>query len=216
MTLIRSTPILFIAQIMLVLILFAPDISRAQDEASPSRNDFASWGLSYTHSDITMDRIGAMFSTAFSHKFSEFMSMEYGVHFTGSSLSYSSVLGAFWYHIAQHSIVGDVTVVYTPFASVQGLQISVGPSLRFRSLLEGSLSAGNITEKQVIGSYSFGGTAKIDYCLPLNNDMQIIFRAQSHSFLTAFSGEATPITTQFPIYKQGGSLSLGVFLRVGF
>jgi hypothetical protein len=216
MTLLRNTTIFFTIQIMVVIIVFGTEISYAQDEEASPRNDFVSWGLSYSHSDVTMDKIGAMFSTSYTHKFSKFIGMEFGVHFSSSSLSYNSVLGAFWYHIAQHSIVGDVTVVYIPFASIPELNISVGPSLRFRSLLEGSLFSGNVTERQVIGSYSLGGTAKIDYCLPVSNTVEVVFRAQAHSFFPAFSGETAPITTQFSLYKYGGSFSLGAFLRINF
>lgn len=209
----------FFAHLTILMVLSAPEISFSQEKSATSTqfHNFASWGVNYTHSDVTMNRIGLMFSTAYTHSFTESIGVECGVQFSGSSLSYNSVLGGIWEHVAQHAVVGDIAVISTPFASAKAFQISAGASMRFRSLLSGSMFfAGVVTEKQIIGSFALGGTIKIDYSIPLGDNSHVVLRAQAHSFFPAFSGEEEVITSQFPLYNTGRSMSLGAFLRVGF
>jgi hypothetical protein len=213
---------LFVSVISLVITSFFSSKLYAHNavKSDSSVQNFLSWGVSYAHSDATIERLGLMFSTSYTQKFYEYLHVEMSLHYVGSSLNAITPSQFAWSIIAQHSLTGDLTPLYSPFQTVPNIRIGLGPSVRLHNLLESYKSIGDpiVLGLHIFDSYSFGANAKIDYGLPISENIEVVFRAQAHLFLPAFTGYQELMRGRIrpSFYPNGGSVSLGAFLRIGF
>jgi hypothetical protein len=121
----------------------------------------------------------------------------------------------------------DVAAMMQPFQGV-GLRVGLGPSVRRwessrLSVGWGSQQIQGMPEETFVSLqsqqqlfWSFGGTAKLEYLIPITQQVDVSIRAQGHIFAPPFDAK---YSNQFPpsdVNRIGGGASLGAFLRIGF
>ena len=222
----------FTTQKILILMFFGIWVASPLDAQTHSTkfNDYIGWGVSVGSSSTQQSRIGLMYSTTYTHWFSENIAFDAGISI--NQRDYRTTLPTPYTDVQQSqvAIYGDATLLFTLAQfGASDLTIGLGPSLQYldgfssnylhnfiRSL---PVDPRNIFFIQVIDAYSFGGNFKIDYNIPIReSNCEIGIRAQGHFFAVPFTGlvERFPaqITTA-PIQYGGWSARLGVFLRFG-
>lgn len=193
-------------------------------------SNYIGWGISLGTSTVHYTRLGLMYSTSYTHRFSDDIALDAGVSITQQSYRTTR---PFPYSDAQRSqvaIYGDATLMFTiGRINASDLTIGIGPSIQYLDGFSSSylhnfdpslpVSPRNIFFQQIIDAYSLGGNLKIDYNIPIrDSNCEIVIRAQGHFFAVPFAGvvEAPPsrISTA-PLQYGGWSARLGVFLRFG-
>lgn len=196
--------------------------SQLRTEQATPPQDFFTFGLSFHQvlpGRFFSLRLTPMFSAMYSHKFTPWFELEAALHFTGrSAAQYGSFGGGF----VSQTQTGDMTAMFTPFAgSVNGLErlrIGGGISLQSNSLAGTGIvpnTQGVFEVRDIISSYrQWGAHLKVDYLVPLSNNLDLGLRAQVHLL-----GVPTAIQGNYPAVLYGEytpSLSVGGFIRFGW
>lgn len=190
-------------------------------QATPPQ-DFFTFGLSFHQISprrFFSLRLTPMFSAMYSHRFAPWFELETALHFTGRS---DAQYGFFGGGFVSQTQTGDITAMFTPFAgSINGLErlrIGGGVSLQSNSLAGTGFvpnTQGVFEVRDIISSYrQWGAHLKVDYLVPLGNNLDLGLRAQAHLF-----GAPIEIQGNYPAVLYGGytpSLSVGGFIRFGW
>jgi hypothetical protein len=225
---------------LFVTSFLTPSNVSAQETSATSYNNHVSWGVNYAGGDATFGRGTLMFSTTYERQMLSWLSLEASVQ--GFAWSLASSFGTFptaLYVINSaapsiswnsNTLFFDATAMMHPFLG-SGLRVGLGPSVR---RWESSLLSVGWVSRQVQGFpeetyinventqglvWSLGANAKVEYLIPITQQVDISIRAQGHLLALPFDRK-TSSSSEFPpslfTNQIGGGASLGAFLRIGF
>lgn len=210
------------------------EASAQQAAPLPLFNNHVSWGVNYAGGDATFGRGTILFSTAYERQLLSWLSVEASVQgfawsegfsfggFPAAIKVYNNAAPALSWN--SNTLFFDVTAMMQPFQGF-GLRIGIGPSVRRWE--SSRLSIGTLTtqfpgmpEETFLTvsndrnlSWSFGANAKLEYLIPVTQQVDVSLRLQGHIFAPAFDETSSQ---RYPMRMVGGGASLGAFLRLGF
>jgi hypothetical protein len=183
-----------------------------------SKSNYAGWLISWAGGTATLGRDGVMFSTFYAHSLSKIMHIETGLHYLAYSALYPPlrfginsmmmpnrsefdslrIYSIAWMH--------DVTIFFQPFGN--NFSIGIGPALEWRRQMEATFNIfGSVpSESHLRETVALGGNFKVEYFIPIKQNLDIGIRGQLHLFLA-------PATTGGFNFPTTGAGSLGFFFR---
>jgi hypothetical protein len=225
----------------LLALCLAPQHILAQDTPSTTAaplefKNHASWGVNYAGGDATFGRGTLMLSTSYGRHILPWLELEgtaqgfawseafsFGSFPAAISVQPNSVPAVSW---NSNAVFLDATAMMQPFQGF-GLRVGLGPSARWWSSSRLSIGWGSsqlqgapkeetflVVQNEQARSWSFGANAKLEYLIPISQQIDVSVRAQGHIFARPFDGAfPQPYSTMGQI---GGGASLGAFLRINF
>jgi hypothetical protein len=196
----------------------AQEVNSGPGDNNTPRQHYVGIGISYAAGRATFGRPEAMISALYGRTFTHEYGLEMGLHYLAgrifnSGLTYNgiSTFGV------RTSWTADATfMLYGQEGFLKNFSFGIGPSIRTIT----SITTGLVTLLYVPDNthwsakyetaLDLGGNAKLDYKLPIDEQIECAFRIQYHQFASPFIGYH--IVTSL----GSGSASIGTFLRVRF
>lgn len=202
------------------------------------QSDIVGFGLSYTMTDVSPYAYVLMPSTFYAHKFSEVVELDMTAHFVSMAFTeqrtfYTFVSGnipSLQVNVIRHTaygIMSDATAVFSPLEGEwRRLRIGVGASVRLAGCMTSEDATFAVNERQDYRLFftkqlALGVNARIEYLLPLWENAEIALRLHTNIFASPIqvTGDKIPIgyilDQRLNIYPNGGTISIGAFLRIG-
>jgi hypothetical protein len=196
----------------------AQEVNSSLGDNNTPRQHYVGIGISYAAGRATFGRPEAMISALYGHTFTHEYGLEIGLHYlAGRMFNYGLTYNGISTLGVRTSWTADATfMLYGQEGFLKNFSFGIGPSIRtITSITTGLVTLLNVPDNtHWFATYEtaldLGGNVKLDYMLPIDEQVECAFRIQYHQFL--FPSIGYHIVTS----SGSGSASIGAFLRVRF